>query len=205
VAQTAGLWPIDMAAAHIDLLATPGHKSLLGPPGTGALILGGGVTLDAWRTGGTGGDSSYPLQPEEYPHHLEAGTLNTPGIAAMMEGVAYVEKRGLDAIRAHEMALLRRLVEGLGDHGKVTFYGPPPSAARVSVVCFNVLGSAPDEVASILDASFDISVRSGLHCAPGAHRELGTYPAGAVRVSPGPFSTADDIDRLVEAVRRIAG
>jgi selenocysteine lyase/cysteine desulfurase len=136
-----------MAAAHIDLLATPGHKSLLGPPGTGALILGGGVTLDAWRTGGTGGDSSYPLQPEEYPHHLEAGTLNTPGIAAMMEGVAYVEKRGLDAIRAHEMALLRRLVEGLGDHGKVTFYGPPPSAARVSVVCFNVLGSAPDEVA----------------------------------------------------------
>jgi cysteine desulfurase / selenocysteine lyase len=203
-AQTAGLWPIDVTAMSIDLLALPGHKSLLGPAGTGALILGGGIDLDPWRTGGTGGDSSNPLQPGEYPHHLEAGTLNTPGIAAMMEGVRYVEERGIDAIRAHELSLVRRLAEGLGDHRKVKFYGPPPAAPRASVLCFNVAGHEPDEIASILDASFGIAVRSGLHCAPGAHRELGTFPAGAVRVSPGPFNTAEEIDRLVEAVRVIA-
>ena len=203
-AQTAGLWPVNVAGMSIDLLAVPGHKSLLGPPGTGALILGAGVAIGSWRTGGTGGDSSNPLQPEEYPHHLEAGTLNTPGIAAMMEGIAYVEARGLDAIRAHEMSLIGRLAAALADHGRVRLFGPPAASPRVSVLTFRVEGIAPDEIAGMLDASFDIAVRSGLHCAPGAHRELGTFPHGAVRVSPGPFTTADEIDALVAALRKIA-
>ncbi len=204
-AQTAGMWPIDVRAMGIDLLAIPGHKGLLGPAGTGALIVGEGVELDPWREGGTGGDSSYPVQPEEYPHHLEAGTLNTPGIAAMVEGVRYVEKRGMAAIREHELSLIRRLVESLGDHKKVKFYGPPPTSPRSSVLSFNVSGHEPDEVAGILDTSFGIAVRSGLHCAPGAHRELGTFPSGTVRVSPGPFNTPEQIDHLAEAVRAIAG
>jgi len=204
-AQTAGIWPIDIRAMNIDLLGIPGHKALLGPAGTGALIVGPGVKLESWREGGTGGDSSYPVQPEEYPHHLEAGTLNTPGIAAWMEGLAYVRNRGLADIRSHEISLIGRMVDALSDNRRVSFYGPPPSADRASVISFNVEGHTPDEVAGILDASFGIGVRSGLHCAPGAHRELGTFPGGAVRVSPGPFTTASEIDKLAEAVSRIAG
>lgn len=204
-AQTAGLWPIDLRALGIDLLAIPGHKALLGPAGTGALILGGGIDLAPWREGGTGGDSAYPFQPEEYPHHLEAGTLNTPGIAAWMEGLAYVKERGLDDIRRHELSLVSRLVDALSENRAVSFYGPPPSAPRASVISFNVKGHAPDEVAGILDTSFGIGVRSGLHCAPGAHREMGTFPDGTVRVSPGPFTTPAEIDELAEGIGRIAG
>jgi len=204
-AQTAGLWPIDIRALHIGLLAIPGHKSLLGPAGTGALIMGEGIALSPWREGGTGGDSAYPVQPEEYPHHLEAGTLNTPGIAAWMEGLAYVETRGMETIRRHELSLIERLVGALSENPRVSFYGPAPTSPRASVISFNVEDHAPDEVAGILDASFGIAVRSGLHCAPGAHRELGTFPDGAVRVSPGPFSTADEIDALAEGIRKIAG
>lgn len=204
-AQTAGVWPIDVRAMKIDLLAVPGHKGLLGPAGTGALILNEDVKLGPWREGGTGGDSAYPYQPEEYPHHLEAGTLNTPGIAALAEGIHYIERRGLDSIREHDLSLVRRLWARLGDHPRVTFYGPPPEADRACVVSFNVEGHAPDEVAGILDASFGICVRAGLHCAPGAHRELSTFPAGTVRVSPGPFNTLEEIDHLAAAVARIAG
>lgn len=204
-AQTAGLWPIDIRAMGIDLLAVPGHKGLLGPAGTGALILGDGVRLEPWREGGTGGDSAYPVQPEEYPHHMEAGTLNTPGIAAMVEGIRWIENRGIDAIRAHELGLVRRLMETLADHPRIRFHGAPPGSDRVSVVSLTVEGRTPDEVAGILDSTFDIGVRSGLHCAPGAHGEMGTLPSGTVRVSPGPFSTADEIDRLIDALRRIAG
>lgn len=203
-AQTAGLWPLDIQANGIDLLAVPGHKALMGPAGTGALLLGGGVELQAWREGGTGGDSAYPLQPEEYPHHLEAGTLNTPGIAAMIEGIRYVESRGLEVIREHELALVRRLMEALADHPRVRFHGPPPGAPRAAVVSLTVKGHTPDEVAGILDSSFDIAVRSGLHCAPGAHRELGTFPEGSVRVSPGPFNESGEIDRLAEAILKIS-
>ena len=204
-AQTAGVWPIDVRAMRIDLLAIPGHKGLLGPAGTGALILGEGVRLDPFREGGTGGDSAHSLQPEEYPHHLEAGTLNTPGIAAMIEGMRWLEQRGIEAIRDHDLSLVQRLIESLADHPRVKFYGPPSSAPRASVVSLNIEGHSPDEVAGILDASFGICVRAGLHCAPGAHREMGTFPAGTVRVSPGPFNTPEEIDVLASAIRRIAG
>lgn len=203
-AQTAGTWPVDLREMKIDMIAVPGHKALLGPAGTGALVLDPAVELSPWREGGTGGDSAHPVQPEEYPHHMEAGTLNTPGIAAMVEGIRWVERKGIDAIRAHELALVRRLVSSLADARKVRFYGPPPSADRVSVVSLNIEGRSPDEVAGILDSSFDIAVRSGLHCAPGAHRELGTFPAGTVRISPGPFNTPEEMEVVADAIRRIA-
>lgn len=204
-AQTAGMWPVDLRAMKIDMIAVPGHKGLLGPAGTGALIAAPHVELRPWREGGTGGDSAHPVQPEEYPHHMEAGTLNTPGIAAMVEGIRYVERRGLESIRSHELGLLRRLVEALSDARGVRLYGPPPSADRVSVLSINVEGRSPDEVAGILDSSFDIAVRAGLHCAPGAHRELGTFPAGTVRISPGPFNTLEEMDRVAGAIRQVAG
>jgi len=203
-AQTAGVWPIDMKAACIDLLAIPGHKSLLGPMGTGALVVGEGVGLRPWREGGTGGDSAAPLQPEEYPHHMEAGTMNGVGIAGLGEGLAWIEARGLAAIRAHEMALLDRLASRLRAIPRVVLYGPGVKSPRVSVLLFNLEGREPDEMAAILDASFGIAVRSGLHCAPGAHREIGTFPSGAIRVSPGPFSTAEEIDALAGAIEAIA-
>lgn len=203
-AQTAGMWPVDVRGMKIDLLAVPGHKGLLGPAGTGALVAAPGVGLRPWREGGTGGDSAHPVQPDEYPHHMEAGTLNTPGIAAMVEGIRYVERRGIEAIREHELGLLGRLVERLSDAHGVRLYGPPPGAARVSVISLNVEGKSPDEVAGILDSSFDIAVRAGLHCAPGAHRELGTFPAGTVRISPGPFNTLEEMDRVADAIRQVA-
>ena len=204
-AQTAGMWPIDIRAMNIDLLAIPGHKALLGPAGTGALILGAGVGLNPWREGGTGGDSAYPIQPEEYPHHLEAGTLNTPGIAAMAEGLRWVKDRGIDVIRQHELSLIRRLMESIADLKGMKFHGPGVKDSRSSVVSFTIAGHEPDEIAGILDASFGIAVRAGLHCAPGAHREMGTFPAGTLRVSPGPFNTEAEIDALAAALIQIAG
>jgi cysteine desulfurase family protein len=204
-AQTAGIYPIDIRETHVDMLGIPGHKAMLGPAGTGALLLGVEVELDPFREGGTGGDSAHPVQPEEYPHHLEAGTLNTPGIAALMEGIRYLEERGLDAIREHDLSLVRRLMDSRAESRRIRFHGPPPASPRASVISFTVEGRSPDEVAAILDASYGIAVRSGLHCSPGTHRELGTFPEGTVRVSPGPFTTPDEIDCLVGALREIAG
>ncbi len=203
-AQTAGVYPIDIRRMRVDMLAVPGHKALLGPAGTGALLLGEGVALEPFREGGTGGDSAHPVQPEEYPHHLEAGTLNTPGIAGFVEGLRYVKARGLDAIREHDLSLLRRLTDSLAEVRRVRFHGPPPASPRASVISLTVEGRSPDEVAAILDASYGIAVRSGLHCSPGTHRELGTFPGGTARVSPGPFTTPEEIDRLVTALREIA-
>jgi cysteine desulfurase/selenocysteine lyase len=204
-AQTAGMWPVDLEEMKIDLLAVPGHKGLMGPAGTGALILGTQAELRPWREGGTGGDSSYPVQPEEYPHRLEAGTLNTPGIAGMVEGLRYIKQLGLESIREHDLSLVRRFAEPLTGNRKVHLYGPSLEAPRSSVISFNIEGRSPDEVAGIMDSSFNIAVRSGLHCAPGAHEFLGTLPAGAVRVSPGPFNTPEDMDRVVEAIQQIVG
>jgi len=131
--------------------------------------------------------------------------MNGAGIVALGEGLRYVEERGIDSIRAHELSLIRRLAGGLQSIPKVRLYGPKATEPRASVLTLNVDGHQPDEVAGILDASFGIAVRAGLQCAPGAHREIGTFPAGAVRVSPGPFSTADEIDQLVAAMGKIAG
>jgi cysteine desulfurase family protein len=205
-AQSAGVVPVDVARDAVDLLAFAGHKGLLGPCGTGGLFVGPRVALRAWREGGTGGDSARPVQPEELPHALEAGTPNTAGISGLAEGARWVQARGVAALAARERDLAMRVWQGLAGSTRVVLYGRPPGAdgPRTGLVTFNVQGEAASDVGAILDASFGIAVRAGLHCAPGTHRFLGTFPEGAVRVSPGPFTTEQDIDALIDAVRAIA-
>lgn len=204
-AQTAGVLPIDVQAMCIDLLAFPGHKSLLGPTGTGALYVGSRVTIRPWREGGTGGDSLTPTQPTDFPHHLEGGTPNVLGVAGLVAGLNFVEERGVEAIRKHEVELCDRLRSALTELPGFEVFGHTDPARRVGAVSFRWEGLPAPELAGLLDQSFDIAVRPGLHCAPYIHKALGTSPDGLVRVSPGPFNTDADIDHLIDALKQITG
>lgn len=203
-AQTAGVEAIDVKAALIDLLAFPGHKALFGYTGTGGLYVSPRVELLPWREGGTGGDSKHPVQPSEFPHRLEGGTHNTIGIASLKEGLAFIKKTGRETIREHEQKLGEKLLNGLRDVPKVTIHGPKNMKDRVSTISFAVEGYPSQDVGAILDDSFDIAVRAGLHCAPYCHQKLGTYPDGTVRASVGYFNTEADVNALIEAVKQIA-
>lgn len=202
-AQTAGVLPIDVQSMNVDLLAFPGHKSLLGPTGTGALYVGPRATLRAWREGGTGGDSSSETQPGEYPYFLEGGTPNVLGVAGLAAGIRWVSERGLAAIHAHEVALVERLWRRLDELGYVVL-GHRDHSRRVGTVSFVSQSLAAPELGGILDQAFDVAVRPGLHCAPYVHRAQGTFPDGAVRVSPGPFSSEQDVDVLANALAEVA-
>lgn len=204
-AQTAGVVPIDIQALNIDLLAAPGHKGLFGPTGTGFLYAGPRAKLDPWREGGTGGDSSTPVQPSEYPYYLEGGTPNVLGVAGMVVGLDFVEERTPDAIREHEVMLCDLLRDKLDESGGFEFHGHRDPARRVGTLSFRSELIPAPELGGILDQAFDIAIRPGLHCAPYVHRAIGTFPEGTVRVSPGPFNTTDDIDQLVEALKEITG
>lgn len=199
-AQTLGVEPVHPEALCADLLAFPGHKGLLGPMGTGGLWLREGITLSPFREGGTGSRSESPLQPDELPDRYESGTLNLPGIAGLLAGARFVAAHG-EEIREKEAALTRRLRAGLAAMPAVTLYGP--DAPTVGVVSFNVAGLRSGDVADRLNR-LGIGVRAGLHCAPLAHRALGTLETGAVRASPGFYNTESDVDRLLSAVWRIS-
>jgi len=203
-AQTAGVYPIDVQADSIDLLAFPGHKSLFGPMGTGGLYIGPNVELRQLREGGTGFASEEEEQPIELPYRYESGTPNAPGIAGLGAGVSHVLERGTDAIRSHEEGLTNRLLAGLREMSGVTLYHSVDGAAQAPVVSFIVEGWDPGELGVTLDQAFDIQVRSGLHCAPSTHRILGTFPKGTVRISIGSFNTENDIDLTLRAVQQIA-
>jgi cysteine desulfurase / selenocysteine lyase len=202
-AQTAGVLPIDVQAMHIDLLAFPGHKGLMGPTGTGALYVSPRVKIKEWREGGTGGDSSSETQPKEFPYFLEGGTPNVLGVAGLSAGVQWVETEGLEKIRAHEVGLTERLWRQLDEIGGFEEFGHRDMSRRVGTLSFRTEALPAADLGGILDQAFDIAIRPGLHCAPYTHRALGTFPDGTVRVSPGPFSTEADIDRLVGALREI--
>ena len=204
-AQTAGVLPIDVQQTCIDLLAFPGHKSLLGPTGTGALYVGSRVTLRPWREGGTGGDSLTPTQPTDFPHHLEGGTPNVLGVVGLVAGLDYVEERGVEAIHKHELALCDQLRSALAELPGFEVFGHGDHSNRVAAVSFRCEALSAYELGGALDQSFDIAVRPGLHCSPYIHKALGTAPDGLLRVSPGPFNTAAHIDRLVEALKEITG
>jgi len=202
-AQTAGAVPIDVQKMNIDLLAFPGHKSLLGPTGTGALYVGPRAAVRAWREGGTGGDSSSETQPREFPYFLEGGTPNVLGVAGLAAGVRYVKERGVEAIHKHELTLTARLARRLAEAVHVQVYGHQDWSNRVGTLSFRSETLPAAEIGGVLDQAFDIAVRPGLHCAPYIHRSLGTFPEGTVRISTGPFSTNDDVDRLAEALGEI--
>ena len=204
-AQTAGVLPISMRDVPVDLLATPGHKGLLGPPGTGLLVVGErAATLPPWREGGTGGDSSHPVQPSEYPHRLEAGTPNVVGLAGLDAAVDHLATSPAGEALTHERTLCHMLIGRLAFDEPFRLLGATDGEHRVGVVSFELADVDAREAGVVLDQGFDIAVRCGLHCAPGTHRRFGTFPGGAVRVSPGPNNTADDIDALLNALDEIA-
>jgi cysteine desulfurase family protein len=202
-AQTAGVVPIDVQALHIDLLAFPGHKALYGPTGTGALYVGAQVQLRAWREGGTGGDSSSETQPQQLPYFLEGGTPNVLGVAGLAAGVRFVQKQGIDKVRAHEVGLTERLWSRLEEIPGIKVHGARNPDGRVGTLSFSSETLSATEIGAVLDQAFDIAVRPGLHCAPYIHRSLKTFPEGTVRVSPGFFNSKEDVDQLARALAEI--
>ena len=202
-AQTAGAYPIDMEAMQIDLLAFAGHKGTYGPHGTGGLVVRPGVTLDTWVEGGSGVESALETMPESLPARLEAGTQNAAGIAGLLAGVRFVLEQGVERIRAHEMEMCGLLIQELQAIPGLTILGPDDLVQRTAVVSVIIAGYFPDQLAAVLDQAFDVATRAGLHCAPQAHRTAGTLDGGALRFSPGYFTTAEDVRYAVESLREI--
>lgn len=204
-AQTAGAYRIDVLADAIDLLAFTGHKSLYGPMGTGGLVIGEQVDsarLQPLKRGGTGSRSQWEEQPDFLPDMCESGTLNAVGLAGLEVGVRWVLKQGVETIRAHEVALAQQMIDGLRDIPGVTVYGGQDAARQTATVSFNIRGMEPSEVGLRLDEEYAIMCRVGLHCAPAAHRSLGTFPTGTVRFGLGAFSTTEQVEAGVDAVHR---
>ena len=205
-AQTVGELAMDLSKLPVDLLAFPGHKALLGPTGTGALFIREGLTLEPLLVGGTGVKSELAGQPEEMPYRYESGTLNTTGLAGLRAALSCHQNMGQSAISATISALTNRFIQGCSAIPRVTVYGPKgKTAKRTGVVSLNIQGLNPDELGFILDEVYGIAVRAGLHCAPQAHKTIGTYPAGTVRFSFSVFNNAEQVDTALEALQEIAG
>lgn len=207
-AQTVGVWPIDLRADHIDLLAFTGHKALLGPSGTGGLAISDDFDvrhLPPLVHGGTGSRSEHTVQPDFLPDKYEAGTPNTMGLAGLAASARYVLERGVERIRAHERQLAQRVIDGLRTITGVRVLGTHDAYRQTAAVSFTLDGRSASDVAEALDEQYGILCRPGLHCAPVAHRTLGTLPHGTVRFAPGLFTTAGEIDQALAAVARLAG
>lgn len=206
-AQSAGHLTIDAEALPVDLLAAPGHKGLLAPSGTGILYVAPSVAIKPVVQGGTGTASTAIEQPVTFPDGFEAGTHNLSGIAGLLAGVEFIKRTGVSAIHKHEQTLLEQADRELNKISGLTIYGPKDSSKHCSVISFTVDAVDASLLAAELDHHFDIAVRSGLHCAPLAHRTLGTLPGGTVRLSPGWFNTSEDIaffsDAVVQCVNKI--
>jgi cysteine desulfurase family protein len=203
-AQTAGTVPIDVEALGIDVLAFTGHKGLFGPTGTGGLYVREEVDLTPLVRGGTGSDSAHEVQPEFMPDAFESGTLNVAGIAGLAAGVRFLMEVGVEAVQAHERQLATRFADAARSIPGVRIYGPSDPRSRCGIVSFNLAGASPSEVGLLLDEAFAIMARTGLHCAPAAHRTLGTFPDGTVRFGFGWFNTTAEVDAAVDALRQIA-
>jgi len=206
-AQTAGCYPLDIKKDNIDLLAFTGHKALFGPSGTGGLVIGERVDikkLNPLKVGGTGSQSESEEQPDFLPDIYESGTPNTVGLSGLNEGVLFILKEGVDKIRQHELSLSRRLITGLKEIPGVIFYGEEQVEDRVAVISFNIKDQLPSEVGLRLDEEYDIMCRVGLHCAPAAHKTIGTFPIGTIRFSMSWFNTFEEVDQTIIAVKNIA-
>ncbi|MCL2497234.1 MAG: aminotransferase class V-fold PLP-dependent enzyme [Symbiobacteriaceae bacterium] len=201
-AATAGIYPINMEEMHIDYLACSGHKSLYGPQGIGMLLIGNDYPLlEPWSSGGTGSYSEDLEMPEVLPDRLEAGTLNIPGIIGLGAGIDFVTQVTPDKMRQQSLKLINHLHKQLLEIEHITVYGPPPEMPRSPVLAFNVGFTDSNWTALQLTRRWDIATRSGLHCAPLAHRSADTSSVGAVRVSVGIHNTMDEIAELLAAVR----
>jgi selenocysteine lyase/cysteine desulfurase len=205
-AQTAGCYPIDVAEMNIDLMAFTGHKSLLGPSGTGGLYIREGLEkiIEPICVGGTGSRSEVEEQPDFLPDRFEAGTPNTAGIAGLKAGIEFVLSNGINQIKVKEENLVKMFIEGVRDLPGIILYGQTSADRRIPVVSFNIAGMDPGIVALELDERFNIMLRSGLHCAPCAHKTIRTYPSGTVRFSFSYSNTKEQIIESIEALKQIS-
>ena len=205
-AQTAGVIPIDMTAMGIDLLAFTGHKELQGPPGIGGLVIADGIDVAQIRPlicGGTGSRSKSEEQPDDLPDKFESGTANLPGIAGLGAGLQWIKKRGIEETQAYLKTLGGALIEGLSSLPKVKVYGTLDPDRSVAVVSFTVAGSRVSEIGFRLDVDYSILSRVGLHCAPAAHKTIGSFPEGTVRLAPGVFTTMEEVRQTIRAIGRV--
>jgi cysteine desulfurase family protein len=206
-AQSAGVLPIDMQADLIDFLAFTGHKSLYGPMGTGGLVLGERVDiqkLQPIRQGGTGSRSELEIQPEFLPDRYECGTPNAVGLAGLCAALEWMDATGLNKIRMHEKQLCQALIDGLREIPGVILYGPKDAELQTATIGFNIQGVQPSTVGMRLEDEYKILCRVGLHCAPAAHRTIGTFPTGCVRFGLGAFITHEQVQQAIQAVRELA-
>ncbi|WMJ77975.1 MULTISPECIES: aminotransferase class V-fold PLP-dependent enzyme [unclassified Sedimentibacter] len=202
--QSAGVLDIDMKKYNIDLLAVPGHKGLLGPQGTGALLINCDSVIRQLKEGGTGSESSSMIQPDFYPDKLESGTHNLPGIAGLNAGIKYILNKGTKSIYSHEKKLIDLFINEIKKNPKIKIYGPEDIDYRCGVVPINIEGIDSSDVAYRLDTEYGIAVRPGLHCAPLAHKTIGTDKIGAVRFGVGPFNKKSEILAAAKALNEIS-
>lgn len=202
--QSAGIYDIDVDKLNIDMLAMPGHKGLLGPQGTGVLYVNNKIRLHSQREGGTGSKSEEIIQPDLYPDKYESGTHNTPGIVGLGAGVEFLLETGLDNIRKHEEELSQYMIDEILKIDGVKLYGPKSAKERAAVIAVNIKDLDSGEVTFRLDREFGIATRSGIHCAPLAHKSIGTLEQGAVRFSLGYFTTKEEVEEAIKAIKVIA-
>ena len=198
--QSAGKIPIDMTAWNVSAVAFTGHKALFGPTGIGGLAISPDLDIKPSRFGGTGVDSKSPAHTDTFPNRLEAGTINLMGIMGLSAGIDYIMQKGMESIHSEEMALLKRLRDGLSGLEHVVMYCAGDLSNHVAVLTTNVDEVSPQDAGAILDGDFNIAVRVGLHCAPLVHEDIGTINRGAIRFSLGIFNTQEDIDQAIGAM-----
>ena len=203
-AQSAGVYSLDVTSMNIDMIAFPGHKGLLGPQGTGGLYIKEGLEIQETLQGGTGSMSESLLQPDMSPDRYESGTPNGPGIIGLGAGVEYIKSKGIDNIRKHEESLTKYFLEEASKINGIKLYGPCDINKQAAVVSLNIKDYDSSEIAYILDEQYDIMVRPGLHCAPLAHKTIGTFDQGVVRFSFSPFNTMEEIEYAIKSLREIA-
>lgn len=202
-AQTAGVIDIDVNKSNIDLLAFTGHKSLLGPMGTGGLIVNCDYDIKPLKAGGTGGDSAYEYQPDYYPNKLETGTLNVSGIAGLKEAIRFINKETIQKIHKKETEVVDYAIDKLSNVKNIEIYGPKKSDDIVGVISFNLKNKRAEDVVNELDLKHNIMLRAGLHCAPNAHELIGTKEIGSIRIGIGYFNEKHEVDTLVYALNEI--
>ncbi|MTI80773.1 MAG: aminotransferase class V-fold PLP-dependent enzyme [Firmicutes bacterium] len=202
--QTAGIENIDVQKFNINMMAFPGHKSLYGPQGTGALYVAGGMPVHPLRQGGTGTKSDTPYQPEVLPEKFESGTLNALGIAGLGAGLKFINRVGMDAIKEREMQLTKKFLEGVKKIPNIVVHGPRNAEKQLPVVSFEIKGHKAGDVGKPLDEQYNIACRAGLHCAPDAHHTLGTFNRKLVRFSFSYFNTPDEVEYALRSLREIA-
>lgn len=203
-AQSAGVYSIDVQRMNIDILAFPGHKGLLGPQGTGGLYIREDIDLEGTFQGGTGSASHSLEQPDIVPDKFESGTTNAPGIIGLGEGIKYIMEKGIDNIRIHEEELTKHFIEEASKIEGIKIYGPLDINKQGAVVPINIGDADSSEVSYILDEEYGIAVRPGMHCAPLAHKTIGTFEQGVVRFSFGIFNTHEEIEYGIKALKEIS-